>query len=282
MADDELDILYRLQPEDFTAKRTELAATAKRRGDAATAKRISAARKPTMAAWLVNRLVLTDANAGQRLADLGDRLRAAHASMDGEQIRDLSAEQHTLIRELSRAAIEQAGAKPSSGVRDDVSGTLQAAVADPEVRARLGRLAKAEQWSGFGDFGDAAPVSAGTRTGTKAKAKAEPTPQRAARRAKVAKKPSRDNEAEAAQRRLEKLKAAAADAERHHAEADGLVSERQAERDAARQRRDEAHASLRDAERELSGAQSRYDKAKRAGRVAAQSVKEAKAQLKRG
>jgi hypothetical protein len=280
MADDELDILYRLQPEDFTAKRTELATTAKRRGDAATAKRISAARKPTMAAWLVNRLVLTDDNAGQRLADLGDRLRAAHASMDGEQIRDLSAEQHTLIRALSRAAIEQAGAKPSSGVRDDISGTLQAAVADPEVRARLGRLAKAEQWSGFGDFGDAAPVSAGARTGTKAKA--EPTPERAGRRAKVAKKPSRDNEAEAAQRRLEKLKAAAADAERHHAEADGLVSERQAERDAARQRRDEAHASLRDAERELSGAQGRYDKAKRASRVAAQSVKEAKAQLKRG
>jgi hypothetical protein len=280
MADDELDILYRLQPEDFTAKRTELAATAKRRGDAAAAKRISAARKPTMAAWLVNRLVLTDDNAGQRLADLGDRLRAAHASMDGEQIRDLSAEQHTLIRELSRAAIEQAGAKPSSGVRDDVSGTLQAAVADPEVRARLGRLAKAERWSGFGDFGDAAPVSAGARTGTKAKAK--PTPERAGRRPKVADKPSRDKEAEAAQRRLEKLKAAAADAERHHAEADGLVSERQAERDAARQRRDEAHASLRDAERELSGAQGRYDKAKRASRVAAQSVKEAEAQLKRG
>jgi hypothetical protein len=127
MADDELDSLYWVQPEGFTARRTRLAAAAKQRGDAAAAKRISAARKPTTAAWIVNRLVLRHKDAKQRLADLGDRLRAAHAAMDGDRIRDLSGEQHKLIDELARTAFKAADVrKPSSTVRDDLTSTLQA------------------------------------------------------------------------------------------------------------------------------------------------------------
>jgi hypothetical protein len=45
---------------------------------------------------------------------------------------------------------------PSAALRDDVADTLQAAIADPNVTARLGRLTKAERWSGFAEFGDAA------------------------------------------------------------------------------------------------------------------------------
>ena len=58
MADDELDTLYWVPPDAFTAERTKLAKAAKQRGDAAAAKRISAARKPTTAAWIVNRLAI--------------------------------------------------------------------------------------------------------------------------------------------------------------------------------------------------------------------------------
>jgi hypothetical protein len=97
MVDDELDSLYWVEPDAFTARRAELAAAAKQRGDAA-AKRISAARKPTTAAWIVNRLALRHKDAKRRLADLGDRLRAAHAAVDGDRIRDLSAEQHKTHR----------------------------------------------------------------------------------------------------------------------------------------------------------------------------------------
>jgi hypothetical protein len=93
MADDDLDELYRAKPDGFIALRTKLAAAAKRRGDNATAKQISASNKPTTAAWIVNRLALTHTEVKQRLADLGDRLRAAHAAMDGDRIRKLSAEQ---------------------------------------------------------------------------------------------------------------------------------------------------------------------------------------------
>jgi hypothetical protein len=272
MADDELDSLYWVQPDAFTAQRTKLAAAAKHRGDAAAAQRISAARKPTTAAWIVNRLALLHKDAKQRLANLGDRLRAAHAAMDGDRIRDLSAEQHSLIDELTRTALEAADVtKPSSTVRDDLTSTLQAAIADPEVRARLGRLARAERWSGFGAFGDAAPVLTTTRGG-KAKAQSKQS------RPKLAKEPPREK---AAHQQLEKLNAAVAAAERAKAEADGVLSERQGERAAARLRRAEALASLREAEREFDSAEDHYDKAKRARRAAEELVKEAKAQLKR-
>ena len=240
---DELDTLYWVEPEAFTAQRTKLAAEAKKRGDEAAAKRISAARKPTTAAWIVNRVALGHKDTKKRLADLGDRLRAAHAEMDGERIRALSAEQHKLIEALARAAFDAADvARPSASVREDVTGTLQAAIADPEVTERLGRLAKPERWSGFGGFGDAAPARP-----------AKPT---------------------AAERRLEKLKAAVTDAERAQAAADDALARRQAERD-------EARATLRKAERECNRADANFDKAKRASRAAAESVKEAKAQLNR-
>src|ERR1700730_17794470 len=156
MADDELDDLYWAEPDAFTAQRSRLAAEAKGRGDAAAAKRISAARKPTTAAWMVNRVALGHEDTKKRLADLGDRLRAAHAAMDGERIRALSAEQHKVIDRLVRAAFEAADVKqPAASVREDVTSTLQAAVAAPAVRERLGRLAKPERWSGFGALGDA-------------------------------------------------------------------------------------------------------------------------------
>jgi hypothetical protein len=271
MSDDELDSLYWVQPDAFTAQRTKLTAAAKQRGEAAAAKRLSAARKPTTAAWIVNRLALRHKDTKRRLADLGNRLRAAHAAMDGDRIRDLSAEQHKLIGELARVAFEAADVRnPSSTVRDDLTSTLQAAIADPDVRARLGRLAKPERWSGFGAFGDVAPVVTAARAG---KAKAEPKS-----RPKPAKEPLRDT---AADQRLEKLTAAVTAAERAKAEADGMLSERQAEHAAARQRRDQALASLREAERDFNSAEDHYDKAKQASRAAAQLVREAKAQLRR-
>ncbi|OBG79188.1 hypothetical protein [Mycobacterium sp. E3305] len=273
MADDELDSLYWATPKEFTAERTRLTAAAKRRGDDTAAERISACNKPTTAAWIVNRLALRHRDTGRRLAALGDELRAAHAAMDGARIRDLSAQQHRLIGELMRAALDAAGVKqPSSAVRDDIASTLQAAIAEPEVRQRLGRLARPEQWSGFGDLGAASTVSTTSARTAKAGKRPVKSPPQSGKRS------ARDV---AAQRRLEKLTAAVTAAERKAADADAAQSDRRAERDAARRRRDEAFAALRTAERELERAEAAFDRATRAGRAAEESVREAKAQLRR-
>lgn len=158
MADDDLDSLYDVPPKEFTAARTRLASAAKQRGDGAAAKRITAANKPTTAAWIVNRLAIRHPDARQRLTDLGERLRAAHATMDGARIRELSGEQHKLIDELARKALREADiGRPSAAVREDLTSTLQAAIADPAATERLGRLTRPERWSGFGAFGDAPP-----------------------------------------------------------------------------------------------------------------------------
>lgn len=149
MFDGRLDELYAARPEDFTALRAKLAGDAKRRGDADEAKRISGVRKPTTAAWVVNRLALGDDDVPRRLKALGERLRDAHAGMDGRRIRDLSAEQHRLVDGLVRRAFEEAEmVKLTGALRDDVMSTIQAVVADPGVADRLGRLTKAPRRGG--------------------------------------------------------------------------------------------------------------------------------------
>jgi hypothetical protein len=276
MADDDLDVLYAAKPEDFTALRTKLAAEAKKRGDADTAKQITAARKPTTAAHVVNLLVLNDASARGRLTDLGERLRAAHAGMDGSRIRELTAQQRRLIDELARAAFEEADLRPTAALRDDVTATLQAAIADPEVAGRLGRLAKAEQWSGFGEFGDTTIVFKPTR-GRKTAAEAEPA--KPAKDDPADKKPRDDRQAEERRRRQE-ARATLAAAERAKAEADDALNELQADLATARLRRDDARRRLQDAESALTAAEDAYEQAKQAGRDAAAVVKEAKARLR--
>jgi hypothetical protein len=181
--------------------------------------------------------------------------------MDGEAIRVLSAEQRRLVDDVVRAAFEEAElADPTAGLRDDVTATLQAAIADPDVALRLGRLTKAERWSGFGEFGDTAMVFTATRKATSRKEPAE--------------QPQRDDKRDAGR---EKARAAVAAAERAKADADAALTELQSDLATARMRRDDARRRLRDAEDALTAAEDAYDKGKQASRDAAAVVKEAKA-----
>jgi hypothetical protein len=270
---DELDELYEVKQDEFTALRTKLAAAAKQRGDADTAKQITAARKPTTAAWVVNRLALRDQDVRTRLAGLGERLKDAHAAMDGDSIRALSAEQRRLVDDVARAAFEEAElADPSAALRDDVTGTLQAAIADPDVASRLGRLTKAEQWAGFGEFGNTTMVFTSSRKTASAREKPAEEPQ--------PDEPKRDDKRDAARREHETARAALAVAERAKADADAALTELQSDLATARLRRDDARRRLKDAESALTAAQDAYDKGKQAGRDAAAVLKEAKAQLR--
>lgn len=289
MSDSDLDELYWAKPDAFIALRTTLSSAAKRRGDREAARRISVTNKPTTAAWVVNRLVIGRREARQRLADLGDRLRAAHAAMDGDQIRDLSAEQRKLIDELTRAAFEAAElSNPSAAIRDDVGATLQAAIADPDIRSALGRLTRPERWSGFGGFGDAASVigvRGGKRTSRPTQPNARPGPKRPDTDARAVGGHSavreRENRLRAAREQREKLEAAVAVAEQARSEADEALSARRAGLAEARSALEQASQRLRAAERDLDIAEHAYSEAQQASRDAAELVREAQAQLKR-
>jgi hypothetical protein len=250
MADDELDELdelYWVKLEDFTATRTRIAKAARERGDDEAAKEISACRKPTTAAWVVNRLAISHTQTTRRLTDMREKLRAAHASSDGGRIRELTRVQRELIDQLAAAAFDAAEVtNPSAALRDDVSGTLSAAVADPDVTAQLGRLAKPERWSGFGDFG-IVELDAATDD--------EPA-------------------AEESDRQLESARTALAAAEQAKTEADDALSDRKTElQDARRQ--------LKEAEREVKRAEKAHADAEQARDDAADAVKTARAELKR-
>lgn len=142
--------LYEADPDEFTQRRTELAAEARQHGEAAAAKQIAALRKPTRPAWVVNRLVRAHPEAADRLAELAAELREGG---NGSRIRELTEARGRLIDELARQAFAAAGTpSPPSALREDVIGTLSAALADPDVAAEVqaGTLTKAAHWAGFG------------------------------------------------------------------------------------------------------------------------------------
>jgi len=267
MADDDLDRLYGVPPEEFTALRKEMVADAKKRGDKDGAKLIAAARRPTATAWIVNVLVRTDATARPRLAELSDALRAAHAAMDGDRIRELTAAQRKLVAELVRVAIAAAELSvPSAALRDDVTNTLLAAIADPEVAERLGRLTKAERWSGFGEFGASTVVAA--EPGQKAR---EP-------------EPAFDSgptaaEVRAARKRQATAAAEAEAAEAARAEAVEAFAGRKVKLKSARRRYEKLLESLHAAERELNVAEAEHVAAEQAAHGAANGVEIAKSAL---
>ena len=145
--------LYGADPEAFTGRRGELAAAARGAGDRAAAKAIAALRRPTRAAWVVNRLARADPSTPQKLAELAAALRAAQEARHGPRLRELSAARSSLVDALTAQALAVANVPdPPPSLRLEVTQTLTAVIADPAVAADFakGTLTHAVQWSGFG------------------------------------------------------------------------------------------------------------------------------------
>ena len=132
------DELYGSDPEGFTGRRAALAAEARAAGDRTAARQIAGLRKPTRPAWIINQLVRGDPGVAGRLTGLGDDLRAAATALDGAKIRELSQARRRLIDSLIRQALQQAGEQaPPAALREDLTATFGAALADPEVAREL-------------------------------------------------------------------------------------------------------------------------------------------------
>ena len=144
--------LYAGDPAAFTERRGALAAEARAAGQAAAARQITALRKPTYSAWLVNQLVRADPEVASRLSELGGELRSAGAALDGARIRELSQQRRRLVNDLVRQALQLPGAgPPSAAVREELTATFGAALADPQVADQLaaGTLVRAVHRSDF-------------------------------------------------------------------------------------------------------------------------------------
>ena len=245
--------LYEADPDGFTELRAELAAAARDAGEPAVAKQITALRKPTRSAWVVNRLVRSDPEVRSRLDALAADLQAAAGSADGGRIRELTAARARLVDELTRAALRVSELPaPPAALREEVTATLDAAIADPEVAANLGTLVRAAHWSGFGldSLSGSIPAPATARTPRK------PAPAEA--------------ESERADRRREKIM----EAERTLAQADQDV-------EAATAAEHDLEEAVRHLEAELADARQRLAEARRQSYRATSRQQRAAQQLSR-
>lgn len=123
--------LYALPAGEFTPARD---ARARAAADKALGKRIKALRKPTVAAWAVNLLVRREADQIDQVLGLAESLRAAAASLDGEELRTLTRQRRQLTAALTstaRTLAREYGVKLTEPVADQVEGTLNAAMLDP-------------------------------------------------------------------------------------------------------------------------------------------------------
>jgi hypothetical protein len=146
--------LYAQPLEEFTASRNilakELRSTDRELGEA-----VRRLPKPALAAWVVNSLARGRPAELQELLDLGAQLREAQQDLAGDALRDLTAQAHPLVREVTRQALSAAaetGAEPSDAAARKVEQTLRAAMADEQaaVAVRAGMLTRPLKSVGFG------------------------------------------------------------------------------------------------------------------------------------
>lgn len=150
-----VDSLYGTPLPDFVATRRRLAAEAKG-DDPAVSKEIAALRKPTLAAWLLNRVAREEPAAVAELTDLGERMRAAQSQGDGAALAAARPERRAAIDGLVAAAercAERADVRFGPTARDEVDATAVAVLADEQSGRALasGSLLRPLSYAGFGE-----------------------------------------------------------------------------------------------------------------------------------
>jgi hypothetical protein len=260
--------LYEADPDEFTQRRQDLAAQAREAGEPAVAKQIAGLRKPTRSAWVVNRLVRADPQVTARLAALAAELRDG-PSMDGTRIRELTTARSRLVDELTRQALQVSDLPaPPAALREEVTATLDAAIADPDVAASLGTLVRAAHWAGFGldpmtSFPAAVPSPSPRKTPV-----TPPTPN------PTLKPPEAPDPAEAAAERDHRRQEKIHDAERAGAEADETA-------ESANLAEQDLEDTVRRLEAELADARQRLADARRQSYRAESRQRRANAELDR-
>ena len=156
--DREIDRLYELPLDEFTAGRNALARKLKSGGDEDAAEQVAALAKPSLPVWAINQLARQEKAKLRTLLDTGARLRKAQArALSGggsDALRTAQAEEREAIRDLverAEAILEKAGRPPSRPILERIRSTLAAAALAESARSTLkaGRLTDELQASGF-------------------------------------------------------------------------------------------------------------------------------------
>ena len=288
--DAELDKLYQLPLDEFTAARNALAREA-----GVNAADVRALQKPPLAAWAVNQLYWKNRSAYDALIEAAMKLRSAHKAVVGGRGGDLRAASQAHDEALDRALkatldrMKDSGQKATEATRQSVLNILRALpAADPP-----GRLARAlqpgglEMLTGFDIAGGEqatllrrAPTPAAKKAGRADKATSEAARKAAVQRRTEAREAVADaarvereaetelrrrefaaarasKEAEKATSRLEQAREAVAAAEREVEDAERAVT-------AANKARDRAHREAEESQGAVDAARDRLERAQQA------------------
>ena len=206
--------LYDAAPEDFVSERKRLAKELKAEGRADDAEHVTKLRKPTVAAWALNRLARDHRRDVDLLLDSGHRLRQAQAGVLRGDAREAFAQaQRTereaigrLVHEAEQLLADRGGA--SAAVLGQIGASLHAAAVSETGRAVLaaGQFTQPLTLEGFDAIADLAPPPS--------KRRAKPKPSRSSDelkklRAELAEARKRLREAERTAHEAHKLAAQA-------------------------------------------------------------------------
>jgi len=151
------DELYAVLPAEFIATRDARAKEARAGDDEELYRQIKALRRPSAGAWLVNLLARSD-EGFEEFSDLSRRLRDAQTNLDAPTMKELGQERTRVVAALVERAVALATEadpqyRDTATIRDQVTSTLTAAVADPTAEAAVtsGRLVSPLSYAGFGE-----------------------------------------------------------------------------------------------------------------------------------
>jgi len=232
----EIDRLFALPLDEFTASRNALARRLKQEGDKDAADQVAALEKPSVPAWVINQVARQEKASMRALLAAAAKLRKgqerALAGGGAGALRAAQTEEREAIRDLTQRAgaiLEQAGRPASRPVLDRIRKTLGAAALTEPSRSTLkaGRLTSEVEASGFDALAGIKPAPAG----------AAPRDELAERRQK---KVARERELRRLEKEAQQLEDRAREAEQNADEAEEAAAEA---RELAEERRRAADAA---------------------------------------
>jgi hypothetical protein len=210
-----LDDLYRDHPSGFVDGRNRLAKELRDAGERERADEVKKLRRPSAAAWALNRAALEAPDRLERFAAASEELEQAQARLleggedaaaDWRRAADGEREASAAVVEAAATAAREAGRPASDRMLELVAETLRAAGGDPQLRDQVVR-GRVERERSAATLGPAAGAIA-TAAGARAKGAQAARGRRSEKEATAA----RRREAAAAQREVERLEADLADA----------------------------------------------------------------------
>ena len=267
--------LYGADLDAFVRERSAAARELRDEGKRAEAAAVAKLPKPSVAAWMVNRVAREEPDLVAALLDAGARLREVQLGAgSAADLRAAAEGQDAALRAVMRRIEKIAANRGSAATLDRVRETLHAAALDADLaeQVRRGVLVREQRAVGF-------PAGIAIPAERRRAAPARRTPAKPAReRSKPKARPQpRD---EVAAKRLERAAAAAQRAQETLASADAELAQSRDAFDGATRELDRARQALGDLERRADQLRRAVDRAEKASAKAAQDAKQALARLR--